>query len=72
MNKTIRLLSNLWSVRVVEDTDPYTDTEAISVSLLFLLARSATHAEGVSLFCSLTTDHCSLSAADERDLISLK
>ena len=37
------------------DTDPYTDTEAVSLSLLFLLARSATHAEGVTLFCPLST-----------------
>ena len=34
-----------------------TDTEAISSSLLLLLARSATHAEGVTLFCSLSTVH---------------
>jgi len=27
--KTLRLLSNLWSARVVVDTDPYTDTEII-------------------------------------------
>ena len=32
-----------------------TDTEAISFSLLLLLARSATHAEGVTLFYPLTT-----------------
>ena len=38
-----------------------TDTEAISFSLLLLLARCATHAEGVSLttvHCPLTTVHC--------------
>ena len=34
-----------------------TDTEAVSFSLLLLLARSATHAEGVTLFCSLSTVH---------------
>ena len=34
-----------------------TDTEAISFSLLLLLARSATHAEGVTLFCSLSIVH---------------
>ena len=37
-----------------------TDTEAISFSLLLLLARSATHAEGVTLFCPLSSVHCSL------------
>ena len=34
-----------------------TDTEAVSFSLLLLLARSATHAEGVTLFCPLFTVH---------------
>ena len=34
-----------------------TDTEAVLVSILLLLARSATHAKGVALFCPLTTDH---------------
>ena len=36
-------------------TDPYTDTEANSISSLLLLARSATHAVGVTLLCSLST-----------------
>ncbi len=45
----IWLLSKNKSVRAVDDR-PYTDTDAISLSLLFLLARSATHAEGVTLF----------------------
>ena len=36
------LYQTLNFVRVVVDTDPYTDTEAISLSSLLLLARSAT------------------------------
>ena len=51
------LYQTLNFARVVVDTDPYTDTEAISLFSLLLLARSATHAEGVTLFCPLTTDH---------------
>ena len=45
-----------------------TDTEAISFSLLLLLARSATHAEGVTLFCSLSTVHEKISHGRSKPL----
>ena len=43
------LYQTLNFARVVVGTDPYKDTEAISLSSPLLLARSATRAEGVTL-----------------------